>query len=131
MAKILVVDDDPSLREVIAEILYAEGFHVAQARDGESALAHLRSEAWRTTLILLDLTMPGMNGRQFREAQLADPALARIPVAVLSSSDADGVPADARLAKPVELEALLGTVRTLLRRARDADERVAAEKVAP
>jgi len=129
MAKILVVDDDRSFREVIAEILCAEGFHVAQAEDGASALAHLRYEAGRTTLILLDLTMPGMNGRQFREAQLADPALARIPVAVLSSSDADGVPADARLAKSAEIEALVEIVRTLVHRARNADERAAAEKV--
>lgn len=57
--------------------------------------------------------MPVMNGWQFREAQLADPALAQIPVVVMSSVDASAINANAKLNKPVELDVLLSTVQNL------------------
>ena len=53
--------------------------------DGAAALAHLRAAARLPCVILLDLMMPGMNGYQFRAAQLEDPALARIPVILLTA----------------------------------------------
>lgn len=109
----MVIEDDASLREVVVEILASGGFVVAQATDGRSALSALRSEEGRTDVILLDLMMPFMNGWQFREAQLADPMLAKIPVVVMSSVDANCISANAKLDKPVDLDLLLATVKNL------------------
>ena len=60
------------------------GYTVAMAADGREALDRLRRQ-WRPSLILLDLTMPVMNGWQFRAEQRLDPALSGIPVVVLSA----------------------------------------------
>jgi len=114
MGRVLVVEDDESLRQVVADVLLAEGFSASQANDGRSALSLLRSEELRPDVILLDLMMPVMNGWQFREAQLADPSLASIPVVVMSALETTDIQADARLTKPVELEALVSTVSHLL-----------------
>ena len=83
---ILIVEDDPDLREALSEVLRDEGYSVAMAADGREALDCLR-RPWRPSLILLDLTMPVMNGWQFRAEQRQDPALSAIPVVVLSAGD--------------------------------------------
>src|SRR5262249_60832990 len=57
---ILVVDDDPSIRELLRQDLEAEGYAVREARDGAEALAAMR--AARPGLVLLDIMMPGLNG---------------------------------------------------------------------
>jgi CheY-like chemotaxis protein len=119
-ARILVVEDDPSIREALAELLTEEGYAVASAANGAEALALLELEA-PPSLILLDLMMPVMDGWAFRSAQRRDPRLSRIPVLVLSASRVgDGGPeaelaADAFLQKPFDLEALVGFVRWLTR----------------
>lgn len=104
---ILVIDDDIDIREAIAEIVARNGYRVLEAADGNEALALLRGGA-RPVGIILDLMMPGMNGYAFRAAQLADPALADIPVIVMSGGGS--VPAAAAqlaaagyLVKPFEL----------------------------
>lgn len=98
---VLVVDDDPYIREALAEVLQDEGYPVATARDGEEALDRLgRGPA--PALILLDLRMPGMSGWELRRRLLADPALAEIPVVLLS--------ADSRLE---EAQAVLGAAGSL------------------
>ena len=84
--RILIVEDDSDLREALSEVLRDEGYAVAMAADGREALDHLRRES-RPSLILLDLTMPVMNGWQFRDEQRRDPDLSEIPVVVLSASD--------------------------------------------
>src|SRR2546427_3268392 len=80
--RILVVEDDPDARDEMARVLRSEGYDVAAAGDGEQALAELRRAA--PALILLDLMMPVMDGFEFRVRQMQDPALAGIPVIVLS-----------------------------------------------
>jgi CheY-like chemotaxis protein len=108
---ILVVEDDRAIRLALCEILDFEGYTVHQTIDGQKALELLQSGV-RPDLILLDLMMPVMNGSQFRDAQLQDPALANIPVIILSAdfnikgaSEKLGV---ARfLKKPVNLDELL------------------------
>lgn len=108
---VLVVDDDGDIREVLGDLLTTEGFSVASASNGEKALMWLRSSG-RPSVILLDLMMPVMNGRAFRQAQLADPKLAEVPVIVMSASENllglnsefEGVP---RLPKPIEVDDLL------------------------
>jgi CheY-like chemotaxis protein len=114
---VLVVDDDPDIREVMELVLESRGYHVLSASSGAEALACLRAE--HADLVLLDLMMPGMDGFTFRELQRRDPTIADVPVIVLSGdgrvaekSAAIGV--DVYLVKPVEAHALITTVERYL-----------------
>ena len=80
---VLVVDDDPDVRELLRVALENEGYDVAGVGNGRAALDHLRSHA-ATCIILLDLMLPVMDGSHFRSAQLHDRSLAWIPVVVMS-----------------------------------------------
>src|ERR671922_368969 len=84
--RILVVDDDRDLRELLGAVLTAAGYDVLMAENGAAALSVLRTVL--PDLIILDLMMPVMNGWQFREAQNALPDYARIPVVCLSGHHA-------------------------------------------
>jgi CheY-like chemotaxis protein len=108
---VLVVDDDEGVRESLALALELEGYAIVRAADGIDALIALRTGA-RPDVIVLDLEMPIMPGWEFREKQLSDPALAAIPVVVVSASSR-AVSADRRLTKPFDLDALLCAVREL------------------
>ncbi len=109
--EIFVVDDDRGIRETLGDVLRDEGYRVRLARDGDEALTLLRAGEI-PQLILLDLSMPGMGGLEFRRAQLDDPRLAEIPVVVLSADERNPLPDVAGwLRKPVELDALLSAVR--------------------
>jgi CheY-like chemotaxis protein len=108
---ILVVDDDRDTRECLALALELEGYRVERAVDGLDALLALRTGPLPAAIVL-DLEMPSMPGPEFRAEQLRDPALAHIPVVVLSSS-ARAVEAQLRLAKPVDLDALVRAIREL------------------
>lgn len=81
---ILVVDDEPSLVEAISSVLEDEGYAVATAPDGLSALRAMH-DGLRPCLAILDLMMPTMSGWELRAAMLADPRLANIPVAIVSA----------------------------------------------
>jgi CheY-like chemotaxis protein len=108
--RILVIDDDSDIREVVGEALEFAGYEVATAREGWEGLALCRS--FRPTLILLDLMMPGMSGWEFRAAQQRDPLLSAIPVLVVTALGHDpDVSASAVLAKPFRLDDLLAHVR--------------------
>lgn len=114
-ASILVVDDDRELRETVHEVLEFEGFAVATATNGAEALAYLRSTAPSPRVILLDLSMPVMDGVTFREEQCKDPALAAIPVIVFSAAGSliekvRAMRVDAVLKKPLRLDQLLDAV---------------------
>jgi CheY-like chemotaxis protein len=82
---ILVVEDDIDVRDAIADALEFEGYSVATASDGIEAFKYLESPRMWPDLILLDLMMPRMDGREFRAAQLKDPRFASIPVAVCTA----------------------------------------------
>jgi len=106
---ILVVEDDPLIREAMTAVLEMDGFEVAAAADGNEALCLLRVVV--PCIILLDLEMPGMDGWGFRAEQIQDGGLARIPVVVLSGrSDAARqalmLHVAAGLQKPLDLDAL-------------------------
>jgi CheY-like chemotaxis protein len=115
---VLIVEDDQALREALSDALRDEGFSVAAAADGLEALDLLAHSATpRPSVILLDLTMPRMNGWQFRAAQQTDERIAAIPVVVLSASstlpeemETLGLPSGAWLRKPVPLGSLLTLV---------------------
>ncbi|ALK99485.2 MULTISPECIES: response regulator [unclassified Massilia] len=109
---ILIVDDDADIRDVLSDFLEDEGYAVATAANGREALAHLQAHP-QTSVVLLDLMMPIMNGFQFRTEQKADPAIAAVPVVVMTASGALGSGTiDARevLAKPLDLERLLAAL---------------------
>ena len=112
-ATVMVVEDDESVRELVMEILGGGGFTAVGVGNGEEALRHLRQAQRHPALILLDLMMPVMDGRRFRIEQLKDPSLARIPVVVMSACDDEAVPAEGRVGKPFEIQALLGEVSRL------------------
>lgn len=83
---VLVVEDDREQRETLCAMLDVEGFGHEEASNGREALDYL--EAFRAPcLILLDIEMPVMNGREFRAIQLADERLAQIPVVVVTAND--------------------------------------------
>ncbi len=107
---VMVVEDDACIREMVIQILASEGFTPVGARNGQEALHRLRQEHVHPALILLDLMMPVMNGGQFRAEQLKDPALAGIPVVVMSATDRADVPAEAHVDKPFDIEVLLDVV---------------------
>ena len=81
--RVLIVDDDDSIREFVTMALRLEGCDCRTARDGRDALAVARG--WRPDLIILDLNMPVMDGWTFRDEQRRSPALASIPVIVTSA----------------------------------------------
>lgn len=110
--RILVVEDDPSIRDMIHECLSDEGYMVAAARHGQEALRMLRERPPSPDLILLDLAMPVMNGWEFLAVQQGELELAAIPVIVFSAARSvlkrDDLPAGiTAVAKPIDLEVLL------------------------
>lgn len=82
---VFIVDDDSGIREMLSETLQDEGYRVISAGNGLEALNELRAHAEPPCLILLDLNMPVMTGWEFRSVQQQDPALAQIPVAIISA----------------------------------------------
>jgi CheY-like chemotaxis protein len=82
---VLVVDDDRDIRGTLGVVLEEEGYATASASDGREALRLLR-EGLRPCVIFLDLSMPGMDGWDFRANQLTDPDLSTIPVVVITAA---------------------------------------------
>lgn len=83
MRTVLIVEDNPILREGLALVVGRLGFETRAAANGADALKQLSGQ-WKPDVIVTDLRMPVMNGWEFRARQLADPGLADIPVIVLS-----------------------------------------------
>ena len=118
---ILIVEDDADTREMLATVLATEGFYAIGAEDGLEALHVLRTVRRRAPnvpcLVLLDLKMPRLGGNEFRRAQLDDPTVASVPVAVMSGATdleqrAQALGAVATVAKPIDIDLLLNVVRT-------------------
>jgi CheY-like chemotaxis protein len=120
VGNVIIVDDDADTREMLAALLTMQGFHTVGAEDGLEALHLLRGVRHRAPdvpcLVLLDLRMPRLSGDEFRRAQLGDPSVAAVPVAVISGApdpEAHGetLGAVATLTKPLDFDALLDVVR--------------------
>lgn len=114
---VLVVDDMDDHRELYALALRAAGFRVMRARDGHEAVRVARD--WLPDLVVMDYSMPRMNGAQAMGLLAAEPSTARIPV-VMISAFADDVPRGARLrcaafvAKPCLGDDLVRVVRRVI-----------------
>ncbi len=114
-ATVLVIDDDPSVRELAGRSLLQEGYAVHTAASGEEGLALARQ--LRPDVITLDVMMPGMDGWTVLQQLKAEPELASIPVVMMSMLDADELAdtmgAAASVSKPVpapQLNALLAQI---------------------
>jgi CheY-like chemotaxis protein len=117
---ILIVEDDLETREMLSTLLSTQGFHTVAAEDGLEALHLLRTVRHRAPhvpcLVLLDLKMPRFGGHEFRRAQLGDPTVASVPIAVMSGAldieqRAQALGAVATVSKPIDLDLLLDVVR--------------------
>jgi phosphate regulon transcriptional regulator PhoB len=125
--KILVVDDEKDILELITYNLQKEGFYVEVSPDGEDALKKIRSE--RFDLVLLDLMLPGMQGMEICRNLKSGDDTASIPIIMLTakSEELDKVlglemGADDYITKPFSPRELVARIRAVLRRAREAPE---------
>ena len=115
---ILVVEDEPSIADLLALALGAAGYRVAVTGDGRAALARLAEEPY--DLVLSDVMLPYLDGLGLARALQADPALRAIPLVLMSAAHATtarAAPHAAFLPKPFDLDRVLVTVERLL----DAD----------
>ena len=115
--RVVVVEDDELIRESLIEVLDDHGYEAIGAADGQEALDKLAQLPAPPCLIVLDLMMPGMDGREFRRIQRADPKLNQIPVVVISAfRDLDEIAKELEPAghfkKPLKLAELLSIVQT-------------------
>jgi CheY-like chemotaxis protein len=113
---VLVVDDEPDARDLLAEVLEDASFMVLRAANGAEALQMLAAHRGRCDVILLDLMMPVMNGWDFRRKQKQTPDLAGIPVLLMSAGGRiaavrDDLDAAGYVTKPVEITDLLQKVQ--------------------
>jgi putative two-component system response regulator len=133
-ARILVVDDNPGVRNLLREVLGAEGHEVDLAADGPDALA--RAAAVRPDLVLLDLDLPGLDGYEVCRRLKRDPATRLVPVVIITAQGefsnrlaAWEFGADEFLTKPFQVVEVTARCRSLLRIKRLIDERDSAEAV--
>src|SRR4029077_12009370 len=115
---ILVVEDEPTLRETLAEALEAEGYQVVQAGDGRTALARFR--AGHPDLVLLDLMLPELSGLEVARQIRTESS---VPIVMLTARDAEvdkvvglELGADDYATKPFSLRELSARIRAVLRR---------------
>lgn len=116
---VLVVDDDPDILEIVSIVLGLYDVAVVTASDGVEALAAMRGSG-ELGLVLLDLMMPRMNGVDVLAAMKRDPALATIPVIVISGNYHTeqavlAMGAEEYLLKPVDVDVLMRVVSRFVR----------------
>jgi two-component system response regulator MprA len=131
--KILVIDDEPMVREAVGRVLSSEGYAVAYAHDGADAIARLSADP--PDAILLDLMMPGMNGRQFLSA-LRTELGSDLPVVVMTAVHGLGqraisLGATDVVEKPFDVDELLNKVALAVFRARQTGTTAARDREPP
>jgi CheY-like chemotaxis protein len=119
MTKILLIENEKTLREEVSEWLHLEGFQAFDAKDGQEGLELIRSE--KPDLIICDITMPIMDGYAVLEAVRADPETRQIPfIFVTAKASQDDIrhglelSVDRYITKPFTLADLLEAIDTLL-----------------
>lgn len=132
--RIVVIEDEPDILEIISYNLEREGFDVACALDGAEGLALIRDSL--PDLVLLDLMLPGMDGLDICRCLKADERTQSIPVIMVSAKGEEsdlvlglGIGADDYVPKPFSPKVLIARVRAVLRRAADSGANVAKERI--
>ncbi|HUW35780.1 MAG TPA: PAS domain S-box protein [Rhodocyclaceae bacterium] len=111
--RVLVVDDDPGVRDYFSQLLQEQDFEVATAMDGQAALSEAKGFA--PDLITMDLDMPVMDGRTAIQLLRADPALRHIPIMVISAIPGfDSAGGDVAMGKPPDEALFVENIRALL-----------------
>jgi DNA-binding response OmpR family regulator len=105
---VLIVDDDASIRTLLSRVVQLEGFTPVAAPSGTDGQRHLAELGNETTLVLLDMTLPDMDGFRFRQLQAEAPGASDIPTIILSgrqltAPEVDVLQPAAVLLKPVSL----------------------------
>lgn len=116
--KILIVDDSPTERYFLTDILVKKGFSVSTAENGEEALLKIKAD--KPQLILMDIVMPGQNGFQVTRAMSRDPLTQDVPIIICTSKGQEtdriwGLRQGARdyIVKPVDPTELLSKIAAL------------------
>ena len=124
-SRVLIVEDEPDIRELVVHHLKREGYQVSAAASGEEALRQV--QAAPPDLVLLDLMMPAMDGLEVCRRLRQDPATARLPIVMLTAKGDEvdrvlglEIGADDYVVKPFSPKELLARVRAVLRRSRPA-----------
>jgi CheY-like chemotaxis protein len=112
MAKVMVVDDEDVLVDMLAALIEDLGHQPITATNGREALALLSQVADPPALILSDVMMPRMNGVEFAQAVKSHPVLHRVPVILMSAASRprDPLAADHFVHKPCDLEVIAGLI---------------------
>jgi CheY-like chemotaxis protein len=118
--RILIVDDDPTIRSVLEALLEDEGFTPVTAANGREAVTIVRDSP--PALVLMDLMMPVMSGVDAARALKTEPETANVPIIAMSAGfvlreSIDDLLADSIISKPFDLDALIANIRATLRRA--------------
>lgn len=113
--KIMVVDDSPTERHALSELLTRQGYHIITAESGEQAITVSKEQL--PDLIIMDVVMPGMNGFQATRTISRDPATQHIPIIMCTTKDQEtdkvwGMRQGAHdyMVKPVDHAALLAKI---------------------
>lgn len=132
--KILVIEDEPDIRELLVHHLHREGHRVLAAGDGFSGLEKARKE--NPDVVLLDLMLPGMDGIEVCRRLKADPVTRGVSVVMLTakSEESDvvlglGLGADDYVPKPFRVKELLARLQAVLRRGAIVSEEAAADPI--
>ncbi len=118
-ARILIVEDHPTMREAMRLVLEGEGYRIEEAADGTGALEKVRQD--RPDLVFLDMNIPGSSGADVLAAIKADPATSGVRVIIVTADGEEGREhaiasgADDYFTKPFSPIALLTTVERVLR----------------
>jgi CheY-like chemotaxis protein len=117
VTRVLAVEDDQTIRDLLIELLSGEGFEIQCAANGLEALAILGG--WVPDVIILDLMMPVMDAETFREHQLKMQRAANVPIVVLSALNdvqerAKALGASGVIAKPFDLDSLVRMLRQVV-----------------
>jgi CheY-like chemotaxis protein len=117
-ARILIVEDHPTMRDALRLVLEHEGYDIREAPDGDAALSMVHDEP--PDLVLLDLNIPGPSGAEVLETLKADPATAGVRVVIVTATGQEGrsralaLGADEYVTKPFSPLSLLGIVARVL-----------------